>query len=270
MARVLVVEGGDDQRVAPVLAMEGLAVMTTECGQGVSAAVERYAPNLIVLELARVDSNAVRLCQRVRTFTNVPLVVVSKPCSEREAISVFAAGVDTIMPDSVGPHELAARVRAQLRRAPKEERPTAHAVRVGEIVLDPASRELRVNGTLVVLPRREFDIAEMLMRKAGRVVTRDELIHEFWGTRRDTKTLDVQVGRLRARLAKIEGYRRIVTVRGVGYRLLLDAELEQDTGPEVVIDLRPIVRPAGGEGLDALGDVGTDLVDETPAGTATC
>jgi DNA-binding winged helix-turn-helix (wHTH) protein len=76
------------------------------------------------------------------------------------------------------------------------------------------------------IPRREFDIAELLMRDAGKVVSRQKIVRELWGTVRDTKSLDVQVGRLRARLTAAEGRRRIVTVRGVGFRFLADDDPE--------------------------------------------
>jgi DNA-binding response OmpR family regulator len=241
MARVLAIEARDHGRVAALFATQEFAVATAAGGREALVAVESYSPSLILLETERIEQTAVRLCERLRSITNAPIVVVSGACSEREVIAIFAAGADTYIPDSVGPHELVARVRALLRRAPREPEHENATVRVGPVVLDGASRELRVNGTLVVLPRREFDIAELLMRKVGRVVTRDELIRELWGSRRDTKSLDVQVGRLRNRLATAEGRRRIVTVRGVGYRFLGDRELDEleELEPEVVIDLRP-------------------------------
>jgi DNA-binding winged helix-turn-helix (wHTH) protein len=108
------------------------------------------------------------------------------------------------------------------------------------------------------MPRREFDIAELLMRKAGRVVTRDELVRELWGTARDTKSLDVQVGRLRAKLTEAEGRQRIVTVRGVGFRFMTDDEggsapaLDRHPSLDVVIDL-PVV---------SHGTADIDLVEE--------
>ena len=110
-----------------------------------------------------------------------------------------------------------------LRRAPTpDDDANPDKVVVGPILLDRARRELFVHGTQVAVPRREFDIAEVLMRKAGRVVARKEIIRELWGAARDTKSLDVQVGRLRTKLTAAEGRQRIVTVRGVGFRFLTD------------------------------------------------
>jgi len=102
-----------------------------------------------------------------------------------------------------------------------------------------------VCGEVVRLPRREFDIAELLMRHAGRVVPRSEIVREIWGSLRDTKSLDVQVGRLRMRLAVAEGRRRIVTVRGIGYRMLTDDDSELEPLPAPAFAAMPVL-PTGG------------------------
>jgi DNA-binding response OmpR family regulator len=227
MANVLVVELGDKQRAAPLFVSEGFLVVTST-GSDALRAVETMAPDLVMVEARTVARGAIRLCVALRSATSAPIVTLSEEASEREVIELYSAGVDACIANSVGPYELVARVRAVLRRAPRRDGMESDVIRVGPVVLDGASRELRVNGELVVIPRREFDIAAHLMRKVGVVVTRAELIRELWGSHRDTKSLDVQVGRLRSRLAVVEGFRRIVTVRGVGYRFLADADVPHD------------------------------------------
>ena len=111
-------------------------------------------------------------------------------------------------------------------------------------MLDAGRREFFVSGQEVRTPRREFDIAALLMRDAGRVVSRQKIVRELWGSLHDTKSLDVQVGRLRSRLAAAEGRRRIVTVRGIGYRFLTDDDpllASLPDGDEPAIDLRLVL-----------------------------
>ena len=162
----------------------------------------------------------------MRSAVVVPMALVSGPYTERDAVAAFAAGIDGLVLEPVGDRELVARMRALLRRMPLTVPPTNDRIVVGPVMLDCARRELFVDGAEIRVPRREFDIAELLMREAGRVVSRDSMMRALWGSGRDTKSLDVQVGRLRSRLATAEGQRRIVTVRGVGYRFLVDGDPE--------------------------------------------
>src|SRR5262245_40974689 len=110
-------------------------------------------------------------------------------------------------------------------------------ITIGPIRLDLARRELTVRGDRIPLPRREFDIAELLMQDAGRVVPRRVIVRELWGSMRDTKSLDVQVGRLRNRLSKAAGCPCIFTVRGLGFRFASDGELKEALGEDFEIDL---------------------------------
>jgi two-component system response regulator RegX3 len=171
-----------------------------------------------------------QLCSAIRSLTACPLVLVGAQCSERATITAFTTGVDSVLTLPIGPHEFIARLRALLRRMPAQVGDDGDVLIVGPVRLDRNRRELTVDGQLVALPRREFDIAELLMREAGLVVPRTAIVRELWGSMRDTKSLDVQVGRLRARLAQVEGGRRIITVRGVGYRFLTELlELDVST-----------------------------------------
>jgi DNA-binding response OmpR family regulator len=224
MAQILVVERREPGRASALLEREGFTVVTSMNPTETSTVLAGFRPDLVVVEAIAPSIPVLHLCGAIRGATEAPMVLLTDPCSEGDAIAAFGFGVDTLIREPVGDHEFVARVRAQLRRAPASHPVELDTITVGPIVLDRARREVSVAGRAVRLPRREFDIAELLMRDAGRVVSRDRIVRALWGSVRDTKSLDVQVGRLRTRLADVEGRRRIVTVRGVGYRFLLDGD----------------------------------------------
>jgi two-component system response regulator RegX3 len=242
MAGVLVIEGNASPRVSTLLSEHSFTVMTAvETGEAVDA-VNTFQPAAVVIEVASPSSRVVQMCSAIRAATTTPVIVLSGPCSERDAIAAFGAGADSVVIEPVGGHELVARVRALLRRVPGDSEPNHDVIAVGPITLDRARRVLSVFGKAVAVPRREFDIAELLMCEAGRVVARAILVRELWGSMRDTKSLDVQVGRLRGRLTAAVGQPCIFTVRGVGFRFASSDELDPDE--PVVIDL-------GGDGVKA-------------------
>lgn len=185
-----------------------------------------FGPKLVLIEVEALDDAGVALCTALAGVTVAPVVVVCPRADESLVLDAYRAGAASVLTDDTGPRELVARARALLRRGVVQEAERGDVVTIGSIVLDRSCRKVTVDGRLVPMPRREFDIAEALMRRAGTVVTRQSLLLELWGgAHRDSKTLDVQVGRLRARLAAAEGRRRILTVRGVGYRFVTDEDL---------------------------------------------
>jgi two-component system response regulator RegX3 len=231
MSSVLVVEGRECGRLAAALRAEGLLVEVCEPStELLGKAIGSFSPGAVILEVDTISTAACLMCTRAVDSTQAPVAIFAVRAVEHDVIEGFAAGAHNIFSEPIGQHELIARVRAVLRRAPSESIHARDVLVVGPIVLDRGMHQVTVAGTPVPLPRREFEIAEMLMRHAGVVVARRDLIRELWGAPRDTKSLDVQVGRLRARLASIEGVQRIVTVRGVGYRLLTE---------DTLADLRP-------------------------------
>jgi two-component system response regulator RegX3 len=236
--RVAVVEDRHRPRLAALLADQGLAVETTSSGiDVVSKVIETTDPDLVVLEVSSVSRAIIRLCSLLQVVTRVPIAVFSELASEHDVIEAYTAGAQAVIAEPVGSYELVARVRALLRRAPTRTPMPSDTVVVGPVVLDRGRRQVTVNGTVVSMPRKEFDIAELLMCRAGSVVPRAQLVRELWGSARDTKTLDVQVGRLRAKLMAAEGRRRIITVRGLGYRFATDDDLEQDEASASVATL---------------------------------
>lgn len=229
MGRVVVLEQHGGGRVGALLAGEGFDVdVIADSFDVVIPEITRADPDLVVYEVMTLGPPVLSVCEQVVGATSVPLAVLCESSTENDVLDGYAAGAAAILSEPIGPRELVARLRALLRRGSIAERvePDDDVLRVGPIVLDRACRSVTVRGVAMALPRREFDIAEVLMRRAGVVVTRRQLLNELWGgSARDSKSLDVQVGRLRARLAALEGYRRIVTVRSVGYRMVTDEDL---------------------------------------------
>jgi two-component system, OmpR family, response regulator RegX3 len=221
---VRILELCDDSRcaLAEGLDAEGWVVERARSADGFDP-IERFAPALVVFH-APDPLGIVSRCVGLRGRSGVPIVVLSVSTSETDAIACLRSGADAFLMEPIGARELVARMRALMRRTAHQQAPIDVVV-VGPVTLDRAGRHVWVRDRRVTMPRREFDILEVLMREAGRIVTRDALVRELWGAPRDTATLDVQVRRLRARLLAEEGRSRIVTVRGVGYRFATEAEV---------------------------------------------
>jgi two-component system response regulator RegX3 len=236
--RVVVVEERDRPRLAALLTEQGLVTETVSSGVDVVAKlVETTDPDIVALEVSSIGRAEVRLCTLLQVVTRVPIAVFAERATENDTVEAYTAGAHAVITEPVGSYELVARIRALLRRAPTREPESTDLVVVGPVILDRAKRQVTVNGVIVAMPRKEFDIAEVLMCRAGSVVPRIQLVRELWGTARDTKTLDVQVGRLRAKLFAAEGRRRIITVRGLGYRFATDDDLDRDeSGAEATLE----------------------------------
>jgi two-component system response regulator RegX3 len=154
----------------------------------------------------------------------VPIIMVTARSAEIDAVVGLEVGADDYVSKPFRLRELVARVRAALRRSTDTEEPPddiAEVLDVGDVRLDVGRHEVFVRDELVALPLKEFELLELLLANAGRVLTRDVLIDRIWGPNYfgDTKTLDVHVKRLRAKVEEDPSHpARIVTVRGVGYR----------------------------------------------------
>jgi two-component system, OmpR family, response regulator RegX3 len=237
--KVLVVGEDQDGAVSTILREEGWVVSTSTGTEAVSA-VETQRPDLVVLHVQRFGLG-LEVCSAVRSCSRVAVMIVSRSSAEEDLVAGLRRGADAIVVEGVGGREFVARARALLRRVPPSRtRDPVDVLRVGAIVLNPGARQVTVNDELLALPRREFDILEVLMRDADRIVSREALRRRLWGTSRDSRTLDVQVRRLRTRLVIAEGCRRIITIRGVGYRFASVAE--------------PLSAPDPGHDLDASGN----------------
>jgi DNA-binding response OmpR family regulator len=229
--RVLVVE--DDERTAGFLAdnlrADGFRVaVASEAGEAVRA-IEVRQPHLVVLDLSlTAGSSGLAVLDRVRTADglrtridpSLPVIILSGHGGEIDRVRGFVRGADDFVVKPFCYPELVARVRAVLRRA--DGRPAAGAIVVGELSLDPVTRAVRVGDQDVALSAKEFALLHALARHPTRVFSKAELLRDVWGylAMGATRTVDAHACRLRKKLG---GPRWVVSVRGVGYRLV-DAE----------------------------------------------
>jgi two-component system response regulator RegX3 len=222
---ILVVDDEQSYRDALAVALqrEGFLVETAADGP---EAIERFdatRPALVLLDVMLPKISGIDVCRELRARSRVPIIMVTARNAEIDAVVGLEVGADDYVTKPFRLRELIARVRASLRRVPvgEEDEVTADVVEVGDVRLDAGRHEVQVRGVVVPLPLKEFELLELLMTNAGRVLTRDVLIDRVWGPNYfgDTKTLDVHVKRLRAKIeVDPANPKRIVTVRGVGYR----------------------------------------------------
>ncbi len=223
---VLVVE--DEESFVDALTVglrrEGFRVQVARDGVEALEVFDAVQPDLVLLDVMLPRLSGLDVCREIRSRSTVPIIMVSAKTSETDTVVGLEVGADDYVPKPYRLRELVARIRAMLRRAPRAvgDRPADSSVlEVGGVRLDPQRHEVSVAGQVVALPLKEFELLQLLLENAGRVVTRDVLIDEIWGHDYvgDTKTLDVHVKRLRARIdSGPSSPSRIVTVRGVGYK----------------------------------------------------
>lgn len=212
------------------LRREGFALDIARDGREALDRFEACRPDVVLLDVMLPRLSGLDVCREIRSRSDVPIIMVSAKGEEIDTVVGLEVGADDYVPKPYRFRELVARIRAVLRRAQAQaEVPdvgpvTAAAVRpveVGDVLIDPQGHEVRIRGEDARLPLKEFDLLWALISNAGRVVTRDDLMDQVWGMDYvgDTKTLDAHIRRLR-RKVEIEpsNPRRIVTVRGVGYK----------------------------------------------------
>ncbi len=222
---VLVVDDEASYRDALSVALtaEGFLVETAADGVEALDKFERSRPAVILLDVMLPRVSGIDVCRQIRTTSRVPIIMVTAKGSEIDAVVGLEVGADDYVAKPFRLRELVARVRAALRRGHQADAIVDREdfVEVGDVLVDVSRHEVSVRGELVALPLKEFELLELLMLNAGRVLTRDVLIDRIWGPNYfgDTKTLDVHIKRLRAKVEDDPSNpTRIVTVRGVGYR----------------------------------------------------
>jgi two-component system response regulator RegX3 len=223
---VLVVDDEASYRDAlnVALSAEGFLVETASDGVEALDMFQRTSPAVILLDVMLPRVSGIDVCRQIRQTSRVPIIMVTAKGSEIDAVVGLEVGADDYVAKPFRLRELVARVRAALRRGQRIETPEVEredTIEVGDVLVDVARHEVVVRGELVALPLKEFELLELLMLNAGRVLTRDVLIDRIWGPNYfgDTKTLDVHIKRLRAKVEDDPSApSRIVTVRGVGYR----------------------------------------------------
>ncbi len=224
---VLVVEDEESFVDALVVGLqrEGFAVRVARDGSEALDLFDLVDPDLVLLDVMLPKLSGMDVCRELRTRSDVPIIMVTAKGSEIDTVVGLELGADDYVTKPYRLRELVARMRAVLRRTPSGERPVLDShdelLEVGDVRLDAARHEVVIRGDLVALPLKEFELLEVLLANAGRVLSRDALISNVWGADYvgDTKTLDVHVKRLRAKVEDEPARpRRIVTIRGLGYK----------------------------------------------------
>jgi two-component system response regulator RegX3 len=198
------------------LRREGYQVVVAGDGAQALECFDRVHPDLVLLDLMLPRLSGSDVCRELRRRSRIPIIVLTARSDEVDTVLSLELGADDYVTKPFRLRELVARIRAVLRRSQQQD-DGARPLSVGAVHLDPATRDVTVDGRGVTLTRKEFDLLEELLRNAGRVQTRDHLLAVVWGSDYfgDTKTLDVHIKRLRTKLG---AENLITTFRGVGYR----------------------------------------------------
>lgn len=224
MTRVLVVEDEESIRDALgfMLRREGYDVEVAGDGLAAIEQYERNGADLILLDLMLPGMSGTEVCRSIRQRSRVPIIMVTAKDTEIDKVVGLELGADDYVTKPFSTRELTARIRAVLRRgsdlADGDAEPT---IDMGNVRMDVERHVVTVDGGEVNLPLKEFDLLELLLRNAGRVLTRGQLIDRVWGSDYvgDTKTLDVHIKRLRSKIEPDPANpRHLVTVRGLGYK----------------------------------------------------
>jgi two-component system response regulator RegX3 len=223
VTHVLVVEDEQSYREALsyMLDKEGFTVSTAATGPDALGLFERDGADIVLLDLMLPGLSGTEVCRRLRQMSTVPVIVVSAKDTEVDRVVGLELGADDYVTKPYSPRELVARIRAVLRRGGEPVEEAGAAVESGPVRMDVDRHVVTVAGQDVRLPLKEFELLEMFLRNAGRVLTRGQLIDRVWGSDYvgDTKTLDVHVKRIRAKIEPDPAQpRHLVTVRGLGYK----------------------------------------------------
>ena len=223
MTKVLIVEdeASYSEALSYVLRKEGYDVAVAETGPDALTAFERGGADIILLDLMLPGLPGTEVCRTIRQTSSVPIIMVSAKDTEIDKVVGLELGADDYVTKPYSPRELVARIRAVLRRGVTEEVDDDAVIEVGTVRMDVDRHLVTVDGDEVRLPLKEFELLEFFLRNCGRVLTRGQLIDRVWGSDYvgDTKTLDVHVKRLRAKIEADPAHPTILTtVRGLGYK----------------------------------------------------
>ena len=224
MTRVLVVEDEESfsDALSYMLRREGYEAVVAGNGIDALAEFDRAGADIVLLDLMLPGLSGTEVCRALRTRSSVPIIMLTAKDGEIDKVVGLELGADDYVTKPYSARELVARMRAVLRRRTEAEPAAGEStLAAGPVRLDVDRHVVAVDGQPVSLPLKEFDLLELLLRNAGRVLTRGQLIDRVWGADYvgDTKTLDVHVKRLRAKLEPDPANpRHLLTVRGLGYK----------------------------------------------------
>ena len=233
MPRILVVD--DEPLIVDSLTyslrQEGFEVEAVEDGESALALAPKFRPDVIVLDVMLPDINGREVCRRLRTFSAVPVIMLTARSDEIDRVLGLEVGADDYLVKPFSFRELSARIQAILRRVALDQKvdDASKFVDVGTLRLDVAARRAFKDGKEVLVSAREFDLLSTLMINMGQAISRSSLLNEIWGIDwvGDSRTLDVHIRWLRLKIENDPASPRFIqTVRGYGYRFALPEELE--------------------------------------------
>ena len=226
MTKILVVEDEESfsEALAYLLGREGFDVTLADSGTKAIEEFDRVGADLVLLDLMLPGLSGTEVCKQLRQRSAVPIIMLTAKDSEIDKVVGLELGADDYVTKPYSSRELVARIRAVLRRNSDlgEEVTDSGTLAVGPIRLDAERHVIEINGVVQQFPLKEFELLEFLMRNSGRVLTRTQLIDRVWGSDYvgDTKTLDVHIKRLRAKIEQDPANPVFIqTVRGLGYKM---------------------------------------------------
>jgi two-component system response regulator RegX3 len=214
MTKILVVE--DEASFS-----EALAYVLGKEGFEVTVAFDKGGADLVLLDLMLPGLSGTEVCKQLRSRSDVPIIMLTAKDTEVDKVVGLELGADDYVTKPYSKAELIARIRAVLRRQGDSSTSTEGVITAGPVRIDVERHQVNINDQLVSLPLKEFELLEFLVRNSGRVLTRSQLIDRVWGSDYfgDTKTLDVHVKRLRAKIEKDPANPTFIqTIRGLGYK----------------------------------------------------
>lgn len=223
MTKILVVEdeASFSEALAYVLGKEGFEVVVADTGDGAIATFDRVGADLVLLDLMLPGLSGTEVCKQLRSRSNVPIIMLTAKDTEVDKVVGLELGADDYVTKPYSKAELVARIRAVIRRQSEVSPLTDSVLIAGPVRIDVERHQVDINNISVALPLKEFELLEFLVRNSGRVLTRAQLIDRVWGSDYfgDTKTLDVHVKRLRAKIEQDPANPvYILTIRGLGYK----------------------------------------------------
>ena len=231
MTRLLVIEDEDSfsEALAYMLNNEGFDVVVAASGPAGLDTFDRGGADLVLLDLMLPGLSGTEVCRKLRETSSVPIIMLTARDSELDKVVGLEIGADDYITKPFSSRELVARIRAVLRRRDALDASSAAGgsgnppgtFEAGPVRLDANRHVVTVHGKPITMPLREFDLLELLLRNAGHVLTRHQLIDRLWGADYigDTKTLSVHIKRLRGRIEEDPSNpRHLLTVRGLGYK----------------------------------------------------
>ena len=223
MTKILVVEdeASFSDALSYVLTKEGYEVVVADTGDGAIATYDKVGADLVLLDLMLPGLSGTEVCRQLRARSNVPIIMLTAKDTEVDKVVGLELGADDYVTKPYSKAELIARIKAVLRRQSDLSESLDPVLVAGPVRIDVERHQVNVNNESITLPLKEFELLEYLVRNSGRVLTRAQLIDRVWGSDYfgDTKTLDVHVKRLRAKIEKDPANPVFIqTIRGLGYK----------------------------------------------------